>query len=109
MGFLDRFRKTRSEQQVKEKNGRKTVEKTKTATGNTGHVKAEYHEILYSQGYTGKRKIHVSPAPPRREWENITNVEKKIDKLIIEEKKKAVSAAAVEKKVDRLLSTKLSK
>ncbi|RLF26008.1 MAG: hypothetical protein DRN01_05660 [Thermoplasmata archaeon] len=111
MGFLDRFRKTKeqTEKQVNEKTDQKTTVETKTTVENTGHIKAEYHEVLYSQDYTGKRKTQFSPAPPRREWENISNVEKKIDRLSAEGKKKALSAVAVEKKVDRLLSTKPQK
>ena len=59
MGFLDRFRKTKeqTEKQVNEKTDQKTTVETKTTGENRGHIRAEYHEVLYSQDYTGKKRI----------------------------------------------------
>lgn len=61
-------------------------------------IRAEYKETLYSTDFV------ASPTPPRKEWEHISVVEEKIDKMYREtpksEKKK------MDRKIDKLLSKK---
>jgi len=62
----------------------------------------EYHETLYSKD-TSPSQISPPKAPPRREWEHISSIEEKIDRLnqqSISEK----DITEIEKKVDKILS-----
>jgi len=62
----------------------------------------EYRETLYSKD-TPPSQILPPKAPPRREWEHISSIEEKIDRLnqqSISEK----DVAEIEKKVDKILS-----
>jgi len=62
----------------------------------------EYHETLYSKD-PSPPQITPPKAPPRREWEHISSIEEKIDKLnqqSISEK----DVTEIEKKVDEILS-----
>lgn len=62
----------------------------------------EYHETLYSKD-TSPSQILPPKAPPRREWEHISSIEEKIDRLnqqSISEK----DITEIEKKVDKILS-----
>lgn len=110
MGLLDWFRKTKEKkEQQMEKKSETSDTRRKPVGEQPQNTSAEYYEVLYTQDYTGRRKLHVSPIPPRREWENIASVEKRIDGLMVESKKKTISAAAIEKKVDSILARKVKK
>ena len=62
----------------------------------------EYHETLYSKDAPSSQ-ISPPKAPPRREWEHISSIEEKIDRLnqqSISEK----DVAEIEKRIDEILS-----
>lgn len=85
MGLLDLF-----------KRGRKGKEEEPLSGG-----KVEYHEILYSKDSPAEI---ISPrTPPRREWEHISSIEEKIDKLD-QQTHSEEEITDIEKKIDELLS-----
>lgn len=61
-------------------------------------VRVEHRETLYSSDFG----VPVSSSPPRREWEHISLIEEKIDRLHKEVKRDK----GIERKIDRLLSRK---
>ena len=63
-------------------------------------IRTEYNETLYSSDFG----ISSSTTPPRKEWEHVSIVEEKIDKLYREPSKN--EKRKIEKKIDRLLTKK---
>mgnify|MGYP000141375506 FL=1 len=62
-------------------------------------IRVEYKETLYS----ADSGVTSSTIPPRKEWEHVSVVEEKIDKMYRLPSKKEKD---IERKIDRLLSKK---
>jgi len=63
-------------------------------------IRVEYKETLYSSDFG----LPSSTTPPRKEWEHISMVEEKIDKMYQEPSKD--EKRRIERKIDRLLAKK---
>ncbi|HDO19706.1 MAG TPA: hypothetical protein ENG74_03170 [Thermoplasmatales archaeon] len=100
MGIFNKFKKSKKMEQEQNEPIVETEQRNVPESSDT-----DYYETLYSSDAGVKRESRSIPS--RREWENISYIERKIDELSTGSYTGA--GGDIEKKVDKILSKKLKK
>ena len=113
MGIFDRLFKNKKEIKDEENKQVKDTDRAKKkfndiqSSSIPKNTDTDYYDVLYSEDYTGKKRTNRLQTPPRTEWENVSTVENKIDRLYSSNGQKSKGSVDIEKKIDKILKEKL--